>query len=133
MPRLIIGLLMSCLCTTVFSSAFAGPSCEKVYENAMQRLYMMELKLYQIDNKEQYRQSVKQRFKDVEALLIATEDCEQAKHTSQEFLVNWQQMYMTLTALQASAQSSAFSDFRDWFTTKEQEIEIFEFAHDKRW
>lgn len=134
MPRLILGLFMSFFCTTVFSSAvFAAPNCEKVYEQAMQRLYMIELSLHQIDNKSEYRQSVKERFSEVEGLLIASETCEKASDLSQNFLVDWHQMYMTLTALQASAQLSAFSDFRDWFKSKEQDIEVFEYANDKRW
>lgn len=135
MPRLIIGFIIYCLSTMFLTShaAIAAPSCEQVYEQAMQRLYMIELTLHQIDNKVEYRKSVKQRFSEVEGLLMASENCERKSELSQGFLLDWHQMYMTLTALQASAQLSAFSDFRDWFKSKEQDIEVFEYANDKRW
>jgi hypothetical protein len=42
-------------------------------------------------------------------------------------------MYMTLTALQASAQLSAFSEFNNWLESKEKDLTAFEYAHSAQW
>lgn len=134
MQRLVLSLVTIFFCNLGFSSVVtAAPSCKKVYDQAMQRLYMIELNLHQVESKTDYRQSVKARFSEVEGLLLSSETCEKNTGISKNFLSDWHQMYMTLTALQASAQMSAFSDFRDWFKSKEQDIEVFEYAHGKRW
>lgn len=115
------------------SSLVMAEACTAIYTDATDALDAIEIKLQATDSKSDYQKSVRARFDKVEQLLLASESCEKPLVLDKAFVQRWHQMYMTLTALQASAQLSAFTEFDNWLNSKQKDLTAFDYAKQSKW
>ena len=124
------------LISTLFFSAslYAEEQpCKEVFRLANKNLSLIEARLQKVESKRDYESSVKDRFSKIEGLLLDSERCKKPEVMTARFIDDWQQMYMTLSALQVSAQLSAFREFDNWLELKEQDLTAFEYAQNAKW
>lgn len=95
--------------------------CRDLYQPALSSIEQIHTELSQIESRQQYRASVKRRHDRIEQLLERLMDCREGG-LDQRRIQSLQRIRMALSALQASAHASAFTDFEDWLKAKQLDI-----------
>ena len=116
--------VMQYLCAyTVFMVpiVYAG-TCEDSYQPSLEQLNNIEKNLQTTNTLEAYQQSVKERYDVVEEMLIVATTCSRNDQLSTEAMFKWEQLSLAFSSLQASAQASAFTKFKDWIAARETDL-----------
>ena len=112
-------LLLSCLVLPALSGGRQLADCPSFLQPAVQQLQAIEEGLVRVSSLEQYRDAVMARYDVVERLLRESRQCQQLAASNE-----LQRLQAGLSALQASAQASAFSKFGDWVTAREKDLAV---------
>lgn len=103
--------------TTLTNEKF---SCAQVYSSAQSLLSLIELKLHAVASKEDYQQSLKERFVVLNSLESDIQSCN-AKDKP-ELAYKLKKVSSAIQMLKNNSQASAFTSFKNWVESKEKDL-----------